>query len=368
MSHWQASYDTLVAEKEQHNITIDAMRRAISTGEVPIANAALEVLLRRVPWPVSQPSAPRAFMNSADRLLVIDIALPAPNYLPSVKAVTYTPRTKSLSEKPLTKSEADALYQSLAYQYVLAIPFVIFTEILPALVDTIVVNGWVTSVDAQTGHDVTACILSVSVRRSEWEGINLSRVDPKECFRGLKGIGSTQLRNLTPVPPIMRIDTSDPRFVESREVLDGMDSAQNLAAMDWADFEHLIRELFAKEFDVAGGKVEVTQASRDGGVDAVAFDPDPIRGGKIIIQAKRYANTVGVSYVRDLYGTVVNEGATKGILVTTSGFGSDAYEFAKDKPLTLLGGSELLFLLQKHGYSARIDLAEARTLNEQNRR
>jgi restriction system protein len=32
--------------------------------------------------------------------------------------------------------------------------------------------------------------------------------------------------------------------------------------------------------------------SRDGGVDAVAFEPDPIRGGKIVIQAKRYTNTV----------------------------------------------------------------------------
>ena len=61
----------------------------------------------------------------------------------------------------------------------------------------------------------------------------------------------------------------------------------------------------------------MTQASRDGGVDAIAFDPDPIRGGKIVIQAKRYAYTVGVSAVRDLYGTLMNEGATKGILVTT---------------------------------------------------
>lgn len=36
----------------------------------------------------------------------------------------------------------------------------------------------------------------------------------------------------------------------------------------------------------------ITQASRDGGVDAIAFDPDPIRGSKIVIQAKRYTNTV----------------------------------------------------------------------------
>jgi hypothetical protein len=87
-----------------------------------------------------------------------------------------------------------------------------------------------------------------------------------------------------------------------------------------------------------GGEVKVTRASRDGGVDAIAFDPDPIRGGKIVIQAKRYTNTVELSAVRDLYGTVVNEGAMKGILVTTSSFGPGAYAFARDKPLTLLAG------------------------------
>ena len=65
---------------------------------------------------------------------------------------------------------------------------------------------------------------------------------------------------------------------------------------------------------------------------------------------------------RDLYGTVVNEGATKGILVSTSDYGPDAYEFAKDKPLTLLSGCNLLHLLQKHGHRAKIDLREAKII------
>jgi restriction system protein len=106
----------------------------------------------------------------------------------------------------------------------------------------------------------------------------------------------------------------------------------------------------------------VTQASRDGGVDAIAFDPDPIRGGKIVIQAKRYTNTADVSAVRDLCGTVMAEGATKGIIATTSGFGPDAHQFAKGKPLTLLDGNNLLYLLAKHGTAARIDLSEAKKL------
>ncbi len=136
--------------------------------------------------------------------------------------------------------------------------------------------------------------------------------------------------------------------------------------MDWEEFEHLIRELFEREFKVNGGEVKVTQASRDGSVDAIAFDPDPIRGGKIVIQAKRYTNPVGVSAVRDLYGTILNEGATKGILVTTSDYGSDSYDFAKGKPLTLLKGSNLLYLLEKHGTHAKIDLREAKRILKEN--
>ncbi|WP_235192413.1 restriction endonuclease [Mycobacterium asiaticum] len=67
-----------------------------------------------------------------------------------------------------------------------------------------------------------------------------------------------------------------------------------------------------------GLEAKQTRASRDGGVDCIAYDTRPIFGGKVVIQAKRYKNTVGVSAVRDLFGTLQNEGASKGILVTTS--------------------------------------------------
>ena len=148
--------------------------------------------------------------------------------------------------------------------------------------------------------------------------------------------------------------------MDSYVVADRMDDSINLASMSWEDFEHLIRELFEKEFRQNGGECRVTRASRDGGVDAIAFDPDPIRGGKIVIQAKRYTKTVGVSAVRDLYGTVLNEGANKGILVTTADYGPDSYAFARDKPITLLNGANLLHLLAVHGHSAKIDLQAAR--------
>jgi restriction system protein len=138
-------------------------------------------------------------------------------------------------------------------------------------------------------------------------------------------------------------------------VLGQLDQRPNLAVLTPQEFEGLITNLFEK----MGLETRLTQASRDGGVDCVAWDMRPIVGGKVIVQAKRYRHTVGVSAVRDLYGTVLNEGAAKGILVTTSGYGSASFQFADKKPLLLISGGELLYLLDQHsGVKAKIEFPE----------
>jgi hypothetical protein len=45
-----------------------------------------------------------------------------------------------------------------------------------------------------------------------------------------------------------------------------------------------------------------------------------------------------------------------GILETTSGYGADAYEFAKDKPIELVDEGGLVYLLEEVGTKARIDM------------
>src|SRR6266849_5516188 len=147
----------------------------------------------------------------------------------------------------------------------------------------------------------------------------------------------------------------DPRFVEEEDIISGLDNRANLLLLTPREFESLITNLFEK----MGLETRQTRPSRDGGVDCVAYDPRPIFGGKVVIQAKRYKNTVGVSAVRDLFGTMQNEGASKGILVATSGYGKASYEFAEGKPLELLSGSNLLYLLNEHaGIEAKIEMPD----------
>jgi restriction system protein len=164
-------------------------------------------------------------------------------------------------------------------------------------------------------------IASVQATKHEFNRINLAAVEPRECFRALKGVAAGKLASLAPVAPILQLSKEDPRFVASQDITQTFEESTNIAAIGLEEFEQLVGEIFAAELSTAGGEVKVTQSSRDGGVDAIAFDPDPIRGGKIVIQAKRYTNPIDVSSVRDRYGTVMNEGATKDILITTSSVG-----------------------------------------------
>lgn len=318
-------------------------------------------LLRTSKYPIKWECRPDVSFSGG--VLIVDYSLPIMDDLPvliGIKSVRGKPKYVDYGEKEML-----AVYNDVLYMIVLRNLFEIFSCRALSEVESCAFNGWVTIMDSAVGKMKTKCIMSIMAGREAVMNVDFLNVSPKVCFKGLKGIGCAELSTMTAIKPIMEMKKTDKRFIQQEyEVSGNIDSSTNLAAMPWQDFEYLIRELFERMFSKDGGEVKVTRASRDGGVDAVAFDPDPIRGGKIVIQAKRYTNTVGVSAVRDLYGTLLNEGANKGILVTTSNYGSDSYEFAKDKPLTLIDGNNLLYLLEQNGRHARIDINEAKKINE----
>lgn len=363
---WEASRDAYLERQRDDNTAWDRQRSTYESADPTAVAAYCEMVLARSPYPDAFPNE-CAVDFQANGVLVMDLALPPPDAIGRLKEVRYVASREALEEKYLSSADHTKLYDDVLYQVVIRTISELFRADYIHAIKAIVLNGFVTSVDLATGHETTACILSVRAGSEQFAGLNLPQLDPKACFRQLKGVGSAKLHGLTPVAPILVLSREDRRFVDSHDVTHQLDQGTNLASMDWEEFEHLIREVFALEYAANGGEVRVTQASRDGGVDAVAFDPDPIRGGKIVIQAKRYTNTVPVSAVRDLFGTVQHEGAMKGILVTTSGFGPDALEFASNKPLSLIDGRQLLGLLAKHGHRAKIDLVEARRTMTQQR-
>ncbi|MXZ89143.1 MAG: restriction endonuclease [Dehalococcoidia bacterium] len=361
---WSRQEADYRARQEAANAEVDAFRRSYEQQDGSDGRAIeehAELVLNASQYP-DWVAVDFELGYSADtKTIVVEYRLPLEDSMPTLRGVTYVQSRDEMKESSISSREKTALYEGVLHQIALRTIHELYEADEVSAFDAVVFNGWVESIDPATGQLRDGCIMSVQARREEFLALNLAEVEPKACYRALKGVSAAKLATLTPVQPILQLDVGDRRFVESREIAQDLSMDSNLATMDWESFEHLVREIFEQEFVAEGGEVKVTQASRDGGVDAVAFDPDPIRGGKYVIQAKRYTRTVGVAAVRDLYGTVMHEGADRGILVTTSDYGADSVNFAKDKPLTLINGAQLLSLLEKHGHRARIDLNEART-------
>lgn len=294
----------------------------------------------------------------ADEILGIEADLPSKDTVRQLNKYDYLKNDGTI--KVQLDRDLPKLFEKHIYTLCLNTIHDAFTLDTTRLAMSIVYNGFVEDYSPITGQLERNLILSLMVDRDTFMGIDIMHVDPKKCFKSLKGISAAKLIDIVPIQPVLQINKEDHRFIEGKNVT--ISEGTNLAAMPWEDFEQLVREIFELEFAQNGGEVRVTQASRDGGVDAVVFDPDPLRGGKIVIQAKRYTNTVPVSAIRDLYGTVINEGANSGIIITTSDYGRDSYEFAKDKPLKLLNGGHLLALLNKNGRKGYINLVEAKDI------
>lgn len=344
------------AEQDQFNAEIDQFRADFEGGHGEAIERYVRMVLGRSVYPDSFMNDYEVSYEPISGSVIVNYTLPHPDQMPQIVEYRFVATRKEIVEKEMKKRDFEAFYEDFIYQLTLRTIHEVFESVYIESVKAVVFNGWVHGIDGATGNLFTSCNISCQAERDAFESFNLSLVNPKECVRSLKGLFAGPLYKVAPVRPILDINRNDSRFVESQDVLDAMDASTNLAEMDWEAFEHLVRQLFGKIFSSDDAAVKVTQASRDGGVDAIAFDPDPIRGGKFVIQAKRYNNVVPVSAVRDLYGTMISEGAAKGILVTTSYYGSDSREFVKDKPISLVDGSNLVYMLQEYGYDVTIRL------------
>ena len=119
--------------------------------------------------------------------------------------------------------------------------------------------------------------------------------------------------------------------------------ARELDSLSGVEFERLILALLQR----MGFRAEMTRTTGDGGIDIVAYLDKPIIGGRYLIQCKRFAESlIGAPVVREFYGAVVaDRKAVKGILITTSGFTTQAREFAETLHIELIDRSQLTNLL-----------------------
>ncbi len=288
--------------------------------------------------------------------LVVEYELPSHSIVPTVGSYRDVKGAATPKEIPRPISSSHQLYRTLIAQVAVRTIYELFTADRSRLLEVIAFVGVVDTIDRATGRPDRPCRVTVRTIRDTFLGPpesprDFSQLDALACLKSL-GAEVSKSPEYLPVRPVVKFNMVDPRFIDEIDILANLDQRPNLMELGWGEFEHLIQNLFQK----IGFEAKATRPSRDGGIDCVAFDDRPILGGKVVIQAKRYKDNVPVSAVRDLWGSMDHERASKGILITTSDYTPAAYEFASGKPMELIAGGGLLWLLENHtGFKAKIE-------------
>jgi hypothetical protein len=133
--------------------------------------------------------------------------------------------------------------------------------------------------------------------------------------------------------------SSSETAMESGEVLD------RLREVDPVEFEYFCADLWRRQ----GWEAEVTQSSRDAGVDIVM---DRVEGGlrqKAVLQVKRYqeGNRVEAREVQQYNSLKEQEDADFSAIITTSGFTRDARKREEQLDVRLLNGADLVEVIDE---------------------
>ena len=134
------------------------------------------------------------------------------------------------------------------------------------------------------------------------------------------------------------------------------DLLDNLTHIPPSSFEHTVLDLLE---NMGYGRARHIGRSGDGGIDGV-IDLDTLGLDSVYVQAKRWTSQVGEPEVRSFSGSLDPHGATRGILITTSGFSESARRTAEaistgSKHIRLVDGRELTQLMIDHSVGVTTD-------------
>ena len=103
-----------------------------------------------------------------------------------------------------------------------------------------------------------------------------------------------------------------------------------------------------------GYDVLQTNKTNDGGIDCILKHDEPIVGGKVIEQVKRYKNNIDIPKLREFESVLRNSDAMKGIFISTSNFSSNCEKFASDNNISLINGNLLVDYFNQYGINSHI--------------
>jgi restriction system protein len=181
-SDYERSADRERERVRRQHAAVDQTARDFAEGKRKAVADYFSGTLSVQRYPSDFPTGVKVAYLPSDRELRIDIDLPLLTAIPELDSAEYLVTKKELKYKMLTASARNKLYQQIVAQMALRTLRCVFAADWGGLILEAACNGYVDTIDTATGQDAHWCLVSVQVPRTEFERIDLARVDPMDCL------------------------------------------------------------------------------------------------------------------------------------------------------------------------------------------
>ena len=157
-----------------------------------------------------------------NRDLVVEFKFPPLQAVPDVRGYRYVKSRDVIEPLPRPQNEIKQRYKRLIACVALRTLHEILTATPAEVVEAVVFNGRLSTIDRATGKPARPHLLSVCAERGAFEDLVLAAVEPAACLTRLNALVSPNPCDLEAVEPFIAFDLKRFRFTDALEVVAGL--------------------------------------------------------------------------------------------------------------------------------------------------
>ena len=200
---WEERKQAFLQQQDEYNKKIEKLKEGYFKLNEDSVTEYCTMVLENSMYPESFPKSFELEYSSSNKMLIIEYQLPSVECFPTLKEVKYLSSKRELKEFHLTENQIQKMFDEAMYKITLRTIHEILEADKADAIDTVVFNGWVRAINKATGKEENNCILSIQVKKEVFQEIDLANVEPKACFKNLKGVAGSKLAALSPIKPIL---------------------------------------------------------------------------------------------------------------------------------------------------------------------
>lgn len=219
LNEHQKQVDQEQAEVEAHNEEVELYKQDFAAKKPKAVGNYFELILKNSAYPPNFSQKSIIVYSAKAAELRIDFALPTIDVIPETKSYQYHKDIDEIARTDLPQKQRRQLYSLVLAQISLRTIYEIFEADRTKIVDSIVFDGYVEGINPSTGQPGRFCLVALNITRQQFDSLDLRRVEPLSCLKGLNARLSSKPDQLLAVSPMTQESLQDATVADTADIL-----------------------------------------------------------------------------------------------------------------------------------------------------